>query len=543
MITLLLSAVFLSFALLLWRPVIRLLVKSPLDNIPGPTPESYWRGIFGKVFHADAIDFLEDIAKTYGSVSRIPSFMGENWLFIFDPKALQHIVGKEQDAFEETDAFIASNKLAFGDGLLGTLGEQHRKQRKLLNPVFSVGHMREMTPIFYDVAEKLRSTLLKKVQDGPQEVDVASWMSRTALELIAQSGIGYSFDELTEEHAPHEYAIAYKQLSPASYNFVFVRNYLLSTLVKIGSPKFRRYIVDMLPGKNVLELKNIIDVMHNTAVKIYETKKRAIAQGDAALAEQIGRGKDVMSILMRANMSASAEDSIPEEEVISQISTIMAAGADTTSNALARVLHLLAKNPDVQEKLRHEISEAKEPMAQLEHDRLVNLPYLDAVCREMLRLYPPVYMVPKAAQKDTVLPLHTPIKGLDGSEIREIPIQAGTNVIVGIAAANCNPELWGPDSYEWKPERWLKPLPEAVPQAHIPGVYSHIMTFLAGGRACIGFKFSLIEMKVVVSVLVESFRFSLSDKEIHWQLSEVVAPAVREGGVSRTLLPLIVERV
>lgn len=73
-----------------------------------------------------------------------------------------------------------------------------------------------------------------------------------------------------------------------------------------------------------------------------------------------------------------------------------------------------------------------------------------------------------------MLPLGTPIKGIDGQEITEIPIPSDTNVIVGILAANRNPEIWGPDSYEWKPERWLKPLPETVPSAHMPGIYSHL---------------------------------------------------------------------
>ena len=63
---------------------------------------------------------------------------------------------------------------------------------------------------------------------------------------------------------------------------------------------------------------------------------------------------------------------------------------DTTSNALARTLFLLAHNQDVQEKLRREVTEARVKYGDLAYDDLVALPYLDAVCRETLRLYPPV---------------------------------------------------------------------------------------------------------------------------------------------------------
>ena len=68
-------------------------------------------------------------------------------------------------------------------------------------------------------------------------------------------------------------------------------------------------------------------------------------------------------------------------------STFIFAGMDTTSNALSMILHLLGKHPHVQEKLRQEILEAqKQEAADLSYDTLVSLPYLDAVCRETLRL-------------------------------------------------------------------------------------------------------------------------------------------------------------
>ena len=63
------------------------------------------------------------------------------------------------------------------------------------------------------------------------------------------------------------------------------------------------------------------------------------------------------------------------------------AATDTTSNALSRILHLLSLHLDVQDKLRDELKEACEDNEELTHDRLVSLPYLEAVCRETLRLY------------------------------------------------------------------------------------------------------------------------------------------------------------
>ncbi|EDR05287.1 uncharacterized protein LACBIDRAFT_303035 [Laccaria bicolor S238N-H82] len=69
-----------------------------------------------------------------------------------------------------------------------------------------------------------------------------------------------------------------------------------------------------------------------------------------------------------------------------------------------------------------------------------------------------------------------------------------TNVMISIIGANRNPDIWGPDSLEWIPERWLSPLPSSVSDAHVPGIYSHLMMFMGGGRACVGFNFWRIEL-------------------------------------------------
>ena len=105
-------------------------------------------------------------------------------------------------------------------------------------------------------------------------------------------------------------------------------------------------------------------------------------------------------------MKASEEDKLSDEEVLAQmgyvsrvaftwtrltlklqISTFILAGVDTTSNALSRVLHLLCMNKDVQAKLRAELREAQEQYGtEIPYDELSALPYMDAVCRETLRL-------------------------------------------------------------------------------------------------------------------------------------------------------------
>jgi cytochrome P450 len=100
------------------------------------------------------------------------------------------------------------------------------------------------------------------------------------------------------------------------------------------------------------------------------------------------------------------------------------------------------------------------------------------------------------ARQDAVLPLGKPVVGADGTLVSEVHVPKGTIVHVGIRQININPVLWGDDAEQWQPERWLKPLPKSLTDGDtkVPGVYSHLMTFLGGPRSCIGFKFSQLEM-------------------------------------------------
>lgn len=78
------------------------------------------------------------------------------------------------------------------------------------------------------------------------------------------------------------------------------------------------------------------------------------------------------------------------------------------------------------------------------------------------------------AREDKVLPLSEPVRTLDGRLVSEIPVPKGTSIYVGIRACNRNQAIWGNDALEWKPECWLAPLPDAIGNAHIPGVYSNL---------------------------------------------------------------------
>ncbi|KAH9852154.1 cytochrome P450 [Lenzites betulinus] len=513
---LVLYIVLLGTTWLLWRT---LRSGSSLEKVRGPPSASVLTGNMLQLMDRQGWNFHKEIARKYGSVVKLHWLFNAPVLYVFDPAALQQIL-KDTTTYDEFPWYMESNRMMLGPGVISVTGDTHRRHRKMLTPVFGVRHLRPLVPIFYSVVDKLVTAIGSRVGPEGADIDVQGWMGRTALELIGQSGLGYSFDPLTED-APDSYADAAKNFGPAvaSAEAIVLRQ-LVPFLKYFGPSWFRGWFLGLLPISSVQDLKHIADTLHTRSLEIFLAKKAAVEAGEN------GDAKDIMSVLLQANMTASQEDRLPDDELLGQMSSIIVAAMDTTSNAMARILHLLAEHPEVQETLREEVLAAKRVNDQFDYDQLHALPYLDAVCRETLRLYSPLVQTFRGATKDAVLPLSQPIRATDGTLLTTLPVPRGTNILIGILASNCNEALWGADAYEWKPERWLAPLPTAVEAAGIPGVYSNLMTFLGGGRSCIGFTFSQLEMKVVLSELLTNFSFELSDKPVVWNLAGLSYPSV-----------------
>ncbi|KAI0060171.1 cytochrome P450 [Artomyces pyxidatus] len=508
----LLSVGVLAFARLAYYRVRQL----PLRKIRGPPSPSFLIGHFGQLFNTAALPFHEEIFNAYGNIIRINGIVGDTQIIVSDAKACTSIFLKEQDIFEESPWALASNGRVFGLGLLSTMGAHHRRQRKQLNPVFSIKHMRAIAPLFQSITHQFQDVLHAMVDKGPQEVDMAEWLSRLALELVAQGGLGHT-PTLSELYLWREWFPPVSNLPP----------------------KLLRFVANCLPWPILHHLMHISDIMYANAKKIFDEKKALLDRGDEAAVSQIGEGKDILSVLLKANMAAPDDEKMPDDEIVAQMNTLLFAGTDTTSSALCRVLHLLSEHPTIQDKLRAELTDAPE----LDYDILSGLPYLDAVCRESLRLWPPVPVITRTCRSDISIPLSKPITTTDGHYMSSLYVPSNTDVLVDIRAINNDPALLGEDAAVWRPERWLQPLPQAVEDARIPGIYSNTLTFLGGGRACIGFKYSQLEMKVALSQLIRSFRFSPSTAEVIWRYGGLFSPSVKGTTTMSPTMPILVKNV
>ncbi|KAI0317187.1 cytochrome P450 [Amylostereum chailletii] len=506
-----------------------------LRCVPGPSSPSLLVGNMKQMFSPPSLAFQDHLNRTYGKVIKLNGLLGAKLLFVSDTKALYSILIKDQNVFEEAEWFLEANRVVFGPGLLATLGAPtHRKQRKILNPAFSINHMRRMIPMFQSITLELQDILRRELADGSKEIDMLEWMGKLALELIAQAGLGTTFGALQGEN--NDYARAIKIYVPTISSVQLWRT-LVPLYTSYVPQWLQRSLAKAIPSATLKSLIDISDTMYDRSKEVWEKKKALHAMGDNSIVNQLGEGKDLMSLLLQSNITADEKDRLPDEELVAQMATFMFAGTDTTSSALSRILYQLAMYPDIQERLRKEVSEAGGDKGQLDYDTLIALPYLEAVCRETLRLFPPVPSVQRT--QDFVVPLSQPIKGTDGKDYNELLVPNGTTIVINIRGVNYDPDIWGQDAHEWKPERWLSPLPESVSNANIPGVYANQMTFIGGGRACIGFKFSQLEMKVVLSQLISVFRFELPSKEIIWRWGNIISPSVVSNeGSHKSSLPM-----
>ncbi|KAI0056913.1 cytochrome P450 [Artomyces pyxidatus] len=496
------------------------------------------------------LKFREHVRETYGNVARFHGIFGDQTLLVSDPTTLTNILTKDRDIFEKPHWLNELFLRSIGPGLVSSTGALHRKQRKMLNPIFSVQRLRTTVPLLHKIANQLKDVLQEKVSDGPQEVDVVDWFGGVAIEMISQNVLGYTFGTFEPDAKRNDLKIAIKEFGRVLHRRptpvmaklqVYIR---IFPLVSRWPARVLRFGAACLPLPALHDMIRLSDIVEESVESLFQAKKELLARGDVGPANQLRGGPDFISALMIENAEAPDDCKLADSEIKAQMITMVSAGTDTTSISLSRIAQLLSQRQDVQEKLRQELNTAAASSGdELGYEELMGLPYLDAIWRETLRLYPASTFSSRTSQADTTIPFSQPIPGATPAQ-SSLFVPRGTTIMIDIPGVNCNRNIWGADANAWKPERWLAPLPASVADAQIPGVYSNLMSFSGGGRACIGFKLAELETKVVLSRLVKSIRFLPSKTEIVWKMSgPVVSPFVKGSITNLSTLPLILERV
>jgi cytochrome P450 len=482
--------------------IYRRVTRISVSFIPGPEPESFLLGNLPELFQSQVGEPDFKFQRLYGDVTRIKGPFGEDRLLISDPKALQYIFHTSGYNFLKWPERTEISRILMGRGLLWADDEVHKRQRKVMLPGFGAPESKSFVPIFRRVASELTAQWTDILASSPDQsaiINVAAWLSRATMDSIGEAAFDYQFGALA--NTDNEFMKAYfglmsDTLGSPSRSVIFKQNILPIWVLNLMS-KYSR-------ARNLVHARHTAKLANAVTRQLVEDKSEALLQGKG--------NKDILSLLVKANASEEAKTRLTEEEIFAQMRTILLAGHETSATSLCWVLLELAKNPDVQAKLRDEIRATEQAIAargasDISANDLENMPYLNAVIKESMRVHPAVYHNFRQSVKDDLLPLSTPIQGTDGVTRTSLPVPKGMKMILSIAGYNRNPEVFGEDADVFNPDRWLQSNEKKGPTL---GVYGNLLTFAGGVRTCIGWRFALYEMYALTVEIINNFELSVS---------------------------------
>ncbi|KAN0109020.1 cytochrome P450 monooxygenase [Russula decolorans] len=481
--------------------------RSPLRNVPGPGGAHWLKGNFTEVGEtdSDSTRLQEQWVRKYGHVLKFQSRLWSQRLLAVDPVAVSYVL-QNSDSFQKSEFLRFSLGVFIGKGMHNILlGPQHKKQ----SPAFGPAQVRKFTSLFLEKSLELREIWVDLLsnssrKDGKKSFDVYMWLNRVTLDIIGLTGFNYAFDSLhssAEEKTTNDTyrAIHSLMFRAGSPDILFV--------IQLFFPMFR-----LIPTRRSRFLSRAFKEIQHTGSQLIQDRKAAVraecdVNGSGPVERQDVGGHDLLSLLIKANIAADMPESMrmSDSEILSQVATFLLAGHETSSTAVSWTLFALACHPTVQTKLRAELRTC--PTDSPTMDQLNSLPYLESVVREALRLYAPVSGTQRIAMHDTEIPLQKPFTDKQGILRGTVRVSKGDLVIIPIRLLNRSTEVWGEDANEFRPERW-DDIPDAV--KGLPSVYGHLMTFIAGAHACIGYRFSVTEIKALLFTLVRTFEFELA---------------------------------
>ncbi|KAG1885876.1 cytochrome P450 [Suillus fuscotomentosus] len=476
----------------------------------------------------DSAAMYERWTTEYGVVYMIPSVLGQTTVVLCDPRAIAHFYARETRTYVQTPLSLALLESSVGKGLIWSHGETHRRQRKALTPAFSNAAIRKLTSVFYDSAYKAKGqwdNVIESSKDDDAVIEVQNWMNHISLDTVGIAGFSHDFGALDGKPASvtEVFDTFGSNQKASAVNEVFI---LLASVFPI---------ILKIPSKRQNLFKKLSVTMGQISNELLIRSRR---EKDVSIGEG-GQENSIIGLLIKSE-GQDAELHMSEEEVIAQMRLLLLAGYETTSISLTWALIELSRHPDVQTRLREELlAFGPDPT----YDQLkANLPYLDAIVHEILRLHPSVPEITRLAAADDVIPLSEPVRMASGNMTNSISVAKGTLITISIGAINRSSTIWGPDAKEFKPDRWLTEDGISGKAKEVQG-HRHLLTFVDGPRTCLGKDFAIMEFKTVLSVLVKNFVFEMQDgPDTPVEVARGVLPRPRVVGEDGTGVPLRIRR-
>lgn len=449
-------------------------------SIPGPrgTP------VLGVIpeLRRDRLQFVSDMAAQYGDIVKY-NVLNISLIQVNQPDAIQHVLQDNNKNYHKGFELMPTLDMTLGHGLLTNEGEPWLKQRRLMSPVFHHRNIAQMGAMMTRHTIKMYETRWANAARRGETLNVAGEMMQLTLDIVSEA----LFSANVSEHAAQVAQAVTTLVEDATIRFDFP----FYPQPNVPTPHNRAFM------RSLNQLNKIIYGLIN--------ERRA-----QQTASQPKEYNDLLQLLLDAR-DPDSDDAMNDKQLRDELITLFIAGHETTANLLAWTFYLLSQHPDIEANALAELEQVLSGRVATAND-LPNLPYTRRVLDEVLRLYPPAWMLTRTNLAD--------------DEILGYPIPAHSFLAISPFAVHRNPAYWDqPERFD--PDRFL---PDTAKQLH-RFVY---FPFGGGPRLCIGRGFAQVEAHLILATILQRAHLSLAtNKRVEMQALVTLRP---KGG-----LPMRVE--
>ncbi|MQM20989.1 hypothetical protein Taro_054019 [Colocasia esculenta] len=419
---------------------------------------------------ARILPLLQRAMETHGKVS-FTWFGPYPRVSIMDPALIREVLSNKFGHIRKPEPTPLTR--FFLTGLVSYEGEKWATHRRIINLAFHAEKLKLMLPAFSVCCTELVSRWEKLL--GPEgfcEIDVWPELQNFTKDIISRTAFGSRFEEGRRIFQLQEEQV---QLAIQS-----VQHWVIPGYRYIPTKKNRR--------------------MKETFREVSELLRNMIIKREKAMQSGIASNDDLLGLLLESNLAYSSEKGdldkfrMTTEDMIDECKLFYFAGQETTSCLLTWTMVVLSMHPEWQERARTEVLQVfgkDKP----DLDGLSQLKIVTMILYEVLRLYPPAVFLSRSIYKTM--------------KLGEYTFPPGVRFILPILFIHHDPEVWGNDANEFKPERFIEGVSKASKNklAFFP--------FGGGARVCIGQSFAFLEAKMGLSTILQNFSFELSPAYRH----------------------------
>ncbi|MEO1373629.1 MAG: cytochrome P450 [Cyanobacteria bacterium J06635_10] len=401
-------------------------------------------------YQRNPLGFLTNCAKNYGDVvylsGLIPSFL------LNHPNFIEEMLVKKQQYLIKSQ-FVSIVKPLLGNGLLLSEGEFWKKQRHLINPAFHHARIKAYSRVMVEYTQRMLDTW-----ENGEIRDIHHDMMNLTLTIAAKTLFGSQVDKDVDT-IEQAIKVTLKHFDIRSTNLLL---FLLP---------------DWIPTPDNLGFQTAVKQIDAIVYRLIQEHR---ASGDET--------DNLLSMLL--NLQSEDGTRMSDKQIRDEVMTLILAGHETTALTLSWAWYLLAKHPEIEAKL---IAELKTVLAggNPNLSDLRQLRYTEWVILETMRLYPPVWIIPRTVKSDC--------------EIGGYHMKKGQGLVASQWIVHRDPRWFeNPDTFN--PSRWENDLIKRLPSfAYFP--------FGGGSRICIGKSFAMMEACLVLATIAQNYKFTLVSQQ------------------------------